>query len=434
MRNGITWVEVDDHGPRTQDRDWRSPEVEADIVPLKIAPPVPERKKKPRNMSKTVDYPKIRVTGSRAIALDGGTTNTRARLIQNGRLLATARREVGVRDAVLDDRRESMDSGSERRQGETSAGSVGKRLVDAVREAIQEVAGAGEHGPKDLAGPGIPDLIVAAGMLSSEVGLLAVPHVNAPAGIAELAAAVVVRTLPEVASKPIHFVPGVRTSAEDGPDGWMRADVMRGEECETLGACGELQRQGLWEQGKRHSVFLWPGSHTKLVEVDGEGRITRSQTTLAGELLQAVSRHSLIAASLPPKLPEILDEEAAEAGARASETQGLGRSAFLVRLAALQGAMNLEQRAAFWIGAVVADDVRQLTRHPILAASPTVWVGGREPLRNLYCRWLGRLHQGPVRRLADEVAEMASALGALAIAELRRTLTEDSLQEVITPR
>ena len=38
-----------------------------------------------------------------AVALDGGTTNTRARLVEvaTGRVLATARRGVGVRDAVL---------------------------------------------------------------------------------------------------------------------------------------------------------------------------------------------------------------------------------------------------------------------------------------------------------------------------------------------
>jgi hypothetical protein len=33
-----------------------------------------------------------------AVALDGETTNTRARLIRDGRIVATARRAVGVRD------------------------------------------------------------------------------------------------------------------------------------------------------------------------------------------------------------------------------------------------------------------------------------------------------------------------------------------------
>ena len=42
--------------------------------------------------------------GAWAIALDGGTTNTRARLLHGQRIIATSRRAVGVRDTILDDR------------------------------------------------------------------------------------------------------------------------------------------------------------------------------------------------------------------------------------------------------------------------------------------------------------------------------------------
>lgn len=203
--------------------------------------------------------------------------------------------------------------------------------------------------------------------------------------------------------------------ADAGPDGWMRADVMRGAECKTLEALAELTRRGLLEPGQEGLVFVWPGSHSKLVEVDGQGRITRSQTTLAGELIQSVARHTLIAASLPAELPRALDIETAEAGARATQGQGLERAAFLVRVAALLGTMSPEQLASFWVGAVVADDAGHLARHPILARSPPVWVGGREPLRSLYARWLAGLLEGPVTPLDDELSEAASALGALAV-------------------
>ena len=83
-----------------------------------------------------------------------------------------------------------------------------------------------------------------------------------------------------------------------------------------------------------------PGSHTKLVEVDAEGRIARSHTTLAGEMLQAVAQHTLVAASLPAALPDELDTDAAAAGARAAVRYGLGRAAFLVRIAALTGTLD----------------------------------------------------------------------------------------------
>ena len=263
------------------------------------------------------------------IAVDGGTTNTRARLLQGSRIIATARRGLGVRDTVLGDSPQpSLRETASKSARDSSPATPGPphrdRLVRAVREVIQEVG-------QSLIDPSSPyadarlKLLVAAGMLSSEVGLVTVPHVLAPAGLDDLARGVAVVSLPEVAAMPIHVVPGVRTPAADGPDGWFEADVMRGEECETLGAYTALAADGRVGSSPC-PVFLWPGSHTKLVEVDGSGRITRSHTTLGGELLQAVARHTLLAASLPDPLPDEPDPDAVAAGARAVEQQGLGRA------------------------------------------------------------------------------------------------------------
>jgi 2-dehydro-3-deoxygalactonokinase len=108
-------------------------------------------------MRTTRSEPAIVRAWSRVIALDGGTSNTRARLIRDGRIVASARRTVGVRDSVLSDQ------------------SPGQRLGDAIRDVIAEVAGSGDGpAPATTASPG-SDLIVAAGMLSSEVGFLSWP-------------------------------------------------------------------------------------------------------------------------------------------------------------------------------------------------------------------------------------------------------------------
>ncbi len=352
-----------------------------------------------------------------AIALDGGTTNTRARLLRGSRLVATARRTVGVRDTVLD-------HGSAPPAGASTGPANREALMRAVREVVAEVRGVREEdamaGLDSGPAPGLA-FLVAAGMLSSEVGLFAVPHVLAPAGLDELARASVLVSLPEVAEPPILVVPGVRTPAAEGPGGWFESDVMRGEECETLGAHAALIADGRLAPG-RCSVFLWPGSHTKLVEVDAEGRIARSFTTLAGEILQAVAHHTLLAASLPRVLPDQLDRDAARDGAAAAERHGLGRAAFLVRIAALGGTLDDAGRASFWIGAAVAADVTSLADHPILGSDRTVFVGGREPLRTLYASGLARRHGGPVIALDDALAEAASALGACTVAVRRWSL------------
>jgi 2-dehydro-3-deoxygalactonokinase len=265
-----------------------------------------------------------------------------------------------------------------------------------------------------------PDAVIAAGMLSSEVGLFAVPHVEAPAGLDDLARAVRVVPLAEVSGIPIRFIPGIRTRPGPGPDGWTQADLMRGEEAETFGAVSFLETLGRIDLSGQDlpPAFIWPGSHTKLVEIDRESRIVRSTTSLAGELMQAIWNHTLIAASLPREWPEQLDRDAAEAGRRAAERHGLGRAAFLNRIAAVTEALDPRERASFWIGAVAADDAMHLARHPILGDAPgrPVWVGGREPLRGLLAGFLQHHHRGMVGALDDETAETASARGAYRIA------------------
>ncbi|HEV3120710.1 MAG TPA: 2-dehydro-3-deoxygalactonokinase, partial [Isosphaeraceae bacterium] len=248
----------------------------------------------------------------------------------------------------------------------------------------------------------------------SDVGLVNVPHVPAPAGLDELARGIDSRMLPEIDTLPIHFMPGVRTPAGAGPEGWSQSDVMRGEECETLGAWLALRdRPTALEFCSQRNLFLWPGSHTKLVEVDPSGRIERSHTTLAGELLDALARHTLLAASLPREWPEELDPGALAEGARLARREGLGRSAFLVRIAHLAGRFDPAQRAAFLIGAAVADDVSHLTPH---MRGPVLWIGGRQPLRDLYAAELKATGLGCVEAIDDHLAESASARGALAIA------------------
>ena len=351
-----------------------------------------------------------------AVALDGGTTNTRARLLCDRKVVATARRSVGVRDNLPLASFDSTHSEYDRIAAAAAPRGDQPILVRAVREVIDDLLRPIPPSPDVAIAKGAtqPELIVAAGMLSSELGLLPVPHVIAPAGPGDLARRVSMIRIPEVSKLPIYFIPGIRTPPSNGPDGWFAADVMRGEECETWGAYSTLSQNGKIAAGS-WQAFLWPGSHTKLVEVDPAGQITRSHTTLAGELLQAVAQHTLLTDALPGELPSELNRDAAEAANRAVARDGLGRAAFLVRVASLTQALNAFERASFWIGAVVSTDVESLVRHSILATGRAVWIGGREPLRSLYAEWLGRRHSGMVAPLEDELADAASALGALEI-------------------
>ena len=211
-------------------------------------------------MADTDSHPIPNRASTWAIALDGGTTNTRARLLHGDRIIATARRGVGVRDTVLGD---SEPARSARRPPRNPSGSRRRQPVRPIATAWSGPFARSSRKCRPRDGPrggdrgrraaAIRSGIVAAGMLSSEVGLVAVPHVVAPAGLDDLARGVAVVNLPEVAAMPIHVVPGVRTPAADGPDGWFEADVMRGEECETLGAYASLAADGRVGPGRGRS-------------------------------------------------------------------------------------------------------------------------------------------------------------------------------------
>ena len=92
---------------------------------------------------------------------DSGTTNSRAYLLgENCELLATAKREVGSKDSAL-------------------AGS-NKVLILALKELYDELLS--QNGLRD----GDVNAIYASGMITSNVGLLEIPHLIAPASAADL--------------------------------------------------------------------------------------------------------------------------------------------------------------------------------------------------------------------------------------------------------
>src|SRR5262245_29148105 len=99
------------------------------------------------------------------ICVDAGTTNTRAWLTIGDQIVARAQAGVGVRDTARD--------------GSSS------RLRTALRELINQVRD--EARSRGCAQS--PECVIAAGMITSPLGLAEVPHVEAPAGLTDLAAA-----------------------------------------------------------------------------------------------------------------------------------------------------------------------------------------------------------------------------------------------------
>lgn len=126
-------------------------------------------------------------------------------------------------------------------------------------------------------------------MITSNVGLTEIPHVVAPASAEDLAKAAKSVLIEDVCPLPILFIPGVKN--RDGKldlTTFESMDMMRGEEVETVAVIESLPK------GQPYLLVL-PGSHTKFVSVDRDGKITGCLTTITGELLSVITNDTLIA-------------------------------------------------------------------------------------------------------------------------------------------
>ncbi len=270
------------------------------------------------------------------VAVDAGTTNTRVWLMNDGLPVAHANAMVGVRDTARDGHNQ--------------------KLVATLRQLIETVcAQAPAHRP---------ECIAAAGMITSPLGLREVPHVVAPADAAMIARQAWGGVMAEVSVLPMILFGGVRSGELASAD-WAESDVMRGEETLCLGMAYPVP-----------FTVLNLGSHWKVIEVDEQGHITRSRTTLSGELILATQTTTILASALPNDKLQQLDAEWFEKGSDEWDKSGLARALFCVRLLELQGKTSPEQRMSFLLGVYVASDLAALRESGWLVADRRVLLTG----------------------------------------------------------
>jgi 2-dehydro-3-deoxygalactonokinase len=267
-----------------------------------------------------------------AIFVDLGTTNCRAWVVSGGRILARGQAGVGVRDTARDGSPRKLHDG------------LGGLIEQLTRQSNAQ-----------------PSMVLAAGMIGSSLGLTEVPHVSAPAGLAELAAATRRHEFPKITALPVYLVPGVRTGQlAGGENDICGADIMRGEETLCL---------GLIDRGiiRRPATLLNLGSHWKSIRIDDQGRVAGSVTSLSGEMIHAAQTTTILASAVPQDRPSLLDEEWLDAGMREQRRSGLPRAMFCVRLLAQAGKGTAEQRMAFLIGAFIGADAANIAPHTSVA-------------------------------------------------------------------
>lgn len=176
------------------------------------------------------------------IALDWGTSNLRASLLDGqGRLVGHRHTPGGVM-AVQD-------------------GRFAEALISLVGDWLRE------HGCP----------LIASGMIGSRQGWQEAPYLACPAGPAQAAAALTRIELPGGLGM-LHIVPGLRCTGSDG-----QADVRRGEETQLWGA-------GL----PAGTCCVLPGTHAKWAWTGADERVESFRTYMTGELYGLLTRHGIL--------------------------------------------------------------------------------------------------------------------------------------------
>lgn len=206
--------------------------------------------------------------------------------------------------------------------------------------------------------------LLMAGMIGSNRGWKEAPYVPCPASIDDLALKLV------WAGDREAIVPGVSYIGNG------RADVMRGEEVQLLGAVAAnlVPSDGL---------VCHPGTHNKWTSLHG-GQIQSFQTVMTGEIFSLLKEHSILADLL--KGPVDDNDAFRHAANHAIFNESLPAELFSVRASVLLGRMKREDAPSYASGLLIGTDVRIGLSVP---TSAQIAVMGRPELTRLYAAALG---------------------------------------------
>lgn len=273
--------------------------------------------------------------------IDCGTTNSRVFLLdKNLVVVGKGSRKVGVKDTAVHGSNYVLKTGLSELFEQTVA-SAGLRLSD-----IQ--------------------CAITSGMITSELGLQEIPHLWAPAGLAELAESLTVTQDPTVfpLDLPLVFIRGIKNPypPETTYEDIRRIDFMRGEETQIMGL---LTRPDL-PRPPLTAVVL--SSHTKYIHVRHDGRIAGSLTTLSGQVFEAIQQATSIGKSIAAEgEPEPKDLAlAVNTAFDAVRHAGFLRALLMPRFMDVLLGVPAEVRRTFVEAAIAVEDLRVLQDFPLV--------------------------------------------------------------------
>ena len=302
------------------------------------------------------------------ISVDSGTTNTRIALVKDNKIIKTLKYNVGASKSIGD----------------------GTLLKNALKEGISKLLAENNLTEKNVT------KIIASGMITSEFGLVGIPHLELPVGKEDLSKNLFEKSFPEISSVPFTFVRGIKSF--DG--NFENTDMVRGEETEIMGIL------------KGEGIYLLAGSHTKLISVDKEEKIVAVKTLLTGELIAAVSGNTILKDAIDLSASG-LTEEYLLAGYNYAAEKGIGDALFKVRILKNLFNKTSSEVYSFFMGAILSDDINAVLNSGI----NRVVISGTKYIRTPIAIILRKISNLNITEISETESEQATVRGQINIIE-----------------
>lgn len=329
------------------------------------------------------------------ITVDVGTTNSRIRVIEGFRELSTAKSRVGIKDVAITGSKSILE----------------ENLINIINEGL-------EKANKTLADV---EYVVASGMITSNLGLVEIPHRTGPVSLKDLSENVKCEFFSWLGNIPFYFIPGIKNNVPNPSMDYLNEiDVMRGEEVEAFGILELCKVRG-------PAIMVLPGSHTKFVFINEKNEIEKCSTTMLGEFLFALSTSTILSNSISKDLIEDLDKDSIIKGIDFEKTNGVTKAAFAVRLMDISLNTTPNQRANFLAGALISNDISPAITRDIEEKYHNIYIGGSSPLKDIFkivIDYKG-IANSNTTLLPDDITNSVASVGALLIAEQHRELSEN---------
>lgn len=286
------------------------------------------------------------------IILDCGTTNIKCYLTQEDTIIFSTSKQCNSRKGRRDGGRYAYQ----------------QVLRDVVTAALAEAHKSSQP----------VDAIIAFGMISSDVGLMVVPHLTTPVSLAQLKEGIfrVEDTTFLGVELPFFIIRGVKNALEYERhiENIFVCDFMRGEETQIMGLLKT------YEIGCRCNVITL-SSHCKITHVDESGAIAQSLTTMSGQIFDCIMNNTIVGKSIDTiddkEMTSTVDEMICLAR-RADEEFGLMRTLLLPRFMENFTTLSPMDRRVFLEAVISIEDTKALRQYRgtgIWAAPKTFIIG-----------------------------------------------------------